>query len=143
MINWQFYSNKIWRFKFSKWHSFFRKSTWKMGGGFLLFSSKISGIDTSAQRYEHFLYKIHKNHEHLFLEHHHLVLEVDNILRNALAVWNDHFISCSKNIWALTIPYSEKFVYFGKKSRNWYLLGLIRANYNITFAHFLWKKHFE
>ena len=59
-----------------------------MGGEFLLFSSMISGIDTSAQRYEHFLYKIHKNHEHLFLEHRRQVLEIDNIWGYALEVLN-------------------------------------------------------
>ena len=57
-----------------------------MGGEFLLFSSIISGIDTSAQRLEHFFYKIYKNHGHLLLEHRHLVLEEDNIWGDALVV---------------------------------------------------------
>ena len=57
-----------------------------MGGGFLLFLSKISDIDTSAQQYEHVFYKIYKNHEHLFLEHRHRVLEEDNNWEVALAV---------------------------------------------------------
>ena len=59
-----------------------------MGGEFLLFSSMISGIDTSAQRYAHFPYRIHKNHEHLILEHRLLVLEVDNKWGYALVVLN-------------------------------------------------------
>ena len=57
-----------------------------MGGGFLLFLSKISDIDTSAQQYEHVFYKIYKNHEHLFLEHRHRVLEEDNNWEVALVV---------------------------------------------------------
>ena len=55
-------------------------------GGVLLFSTMISGIDTSAQRYEHVFYKICKNHEHLFPEHRHRVLEEDNNWEVALAV---------------------------------------------------------
>ena len=55
-------------------------------GGVLLFLSKISGIDTSAQQYEHVFYKIYKNHEHLFPEHRHPVLEEDNNWKDALVV---------------------------------------------------------
>ena len=67
----------------------FRKSTWKMDGEFLLFSSKIAGIDTSAQQFEHFFRKIDKNHVCLRQEHRHLVLEVNNNWKNVLVVWKD------------------------------------------------------
>ena len=66
-----------------------RKSTWKMDGEFLLFSSKIAGIDTSAQQFEHFFHKIDKNHVCLLQEHRHLVLEVNNNWKNVLVVWKD------------------------------------------------------
>ena len=54
--------------------------------GSVPFSTKTSDIDTSSQQLGHFLYKIHKNHAHLILEHRHLVLEVDNNWGNALVV---------------------------------------------------------
>ena len=100
--------SKIRWFKSSKRSSFFWKSTWKMGGDFLLFSSMISGIDTSAQRYEHFLYKIHKNHAHLILEHRHLVLEVDNNWGYGLEVLNAD--------WVKNLEYGYKFVYIPNRA---------------------------
>ena len=74
----------------------FRKSTWKMDGEFLLFSSKIAGIDTSAQQFEHFFHKIDKNHVCLLQEHRHLVLEVNNNWKNVLVVWNESFLNSER-----------------------------------------------
>ena len=77
-----------------------------MGGEFLLFSSMISGIDNSAQRYEHFLYKVHKNHEHSFLEHRHLVFEVDKNWGYALEVLNADCQKSKKSSMVLILTWS-------------------------------------